>query len=288
METRSEITTFEANSRLKLSFFNVWVTMFKNIVKSREMILQLFRRDFLAAYKKSFLGFGWVLISPFIGIASWVFLNFAGILQPGDTPIPFSLYVLLGSSIWGLYMGFYSSASGTLGAGSGFIMQVKFPHEAMLAKQIAQHLANFTITFTMNIIVLILFGVVPDWRIIFFPIVVLPLFFLGAGMGLIVSVVSVVATDLTNVFNIFLGFIFYITPIVYTKETLAAKSPILAKIVEINPLTYLIGGVRDLIIIGRIESPERFLVASIFALGVFMLSWRLFFVSEDKVIEKMI
>lgn len=281
-----QITIYEPNQRLKIGFFETWVTMFKNIVKSKELIWQLFRRDFFMSYKKSFLGMAWVFISPIVGIASWVFLNSAGILQPGDTPIPFPAYVLLGSSIWGLFMGFYSSSSGTLGAGAGFINQVKYPHEALLVKQTAQHLANFLITFLVNIIVLVLFGVVPSWGILLFPIVVVPLFFLGAGLGLIVSVLSVVASDLTNVINILMGFVFYAIPIVYQLDKI--DNPLLRVIVQINPLTYLVTGVRDLIVEGKIYYFDRYIIVAIISFIFFMLAWRLFYVSEDKVIERMI
>lgn len=276
---------YEPNSRRKIGFFKVWVLMFHNIIASRELIFQLFKRDFLMSYKKSFLGMGWIFISPIIGIISWVFMNYTGVLSPGDVGIPYPAYVLLSTSIWGLFMGFYSSAAGTLGAGASFIMQVKFPHEALLIKQTAQHLANFLITFIVNMIVLLIFGVVPHWMTILFPILILPLFFLGAGIGLIVSVIGVVATDLQKGFDFVLGLVLYITPVIYSPNV---NNIFLQKVIKWNPLTYLIGGVRDLIIYGRIEHLDRFMLASVFALLIFMISWRLFFVSEDKVIEKMI
>lgn len=282
----SNISIYEPNQRLKIGFFETWGTMFRNIFKSRELIWQLFRRDFFMSYKKSFIGMAWIFISPLVGIVSWVFLNSAGILQPGDTPIPFPAYVLLGSSIWGLFMGFYSSSAGTLNAGAGFINQVKYPHEVLLVKQVSQHLANFLITFLVNIVVLLLFGVVPSPSIIFFPLVVIPIFLLGAGMGLVVSVVSVVASDLTNIINILMGFVFYAIPIVYQLDRI--DNELLRTVVQINPLTYLITGARDLIVEGQIYYPERYILVSIISFLFFMLSWRLFFVSEDKVIERMI
>lgn len=280
------IVVYTPNYRQKAGFFKVWTIMIKNIISSRQLIVQLFKRDFLMSYKKSFLGLTWIFISPIIGIASWVVLNSAGILKPGDVGIPFPAFVLLSSSIWGLFMGFYSSAAGTLTAGSGFIMQVKYPHEALLVKQLAQHLANFLITFILNIIVLLLFQVIPDWKIILLPILALPLLFLGAGFGLCISVISVVASDLVNFFNIILGLFFYITPVIYISSTV--NSEVLRTIIEINPLTYLVGGVRDLIIYGNIEYWDKFIILSIFSFIFFMLAWRLFYVSEDKVIEKMI
>jgi lipopolysaccharide transport system permease protein len=259
--------------------------MVSNIVSSRQLIYQLFKRDFFASYKKSFLGIGWIILGPIFGIISWVFMNATGILNPGDVGIPYPAYVLLSTSIWGLFVGFFTAAQGTLGSGAAFIMQVKYPHEALLLKQMAQHIANFIIAFLLNIAVLLSFGVIPSWKIIFFPVLILPMFFLAAGIGLVVSVVAVVAAEIQTGVNLILGLLIYVTPVIYAPTF---KNPILQAIIKWNPLTYLIGVPRDIVIYGRIDHFERFVITSLLSLLIFLFSWRLFFVSEDKVIEKMI
>lgn len=279
------ITFYTPDQRRRTSFFKLWGVMFKNIIKSRELIWQLFKRDFLMAYKKSFLGMAWIFIAPLIGIVSWVFMNATGILNPGQMEIPYPAYVLISSSIWGLFMGFYSSATGTLGAGNGFIMQVKYPHEALLVKQTAELLANFLLGFVMNLIVLLAFSVVPSWKTVLVPLAIIPLFLLGSGIGLIFSVVGVVAMDISKGFNVVFGLLMYITPVIYSDQI---ENPTLQMVMKYNPLTYLVGNVRDLIIFGRFDHPDRFLYASLFALLVFLISWRFFYLSEEKVIEKMI
>jgi lipopolysaccharide transport system permease protein len=182
-------------------------------------------------------------------------------------------------------MSFYQSGVHTLHSGSGIIMQVKFPHEALLFKEVAEQLANFSLGFILNIIILLVFGVIPAWQIILLPIAILPMFFLGAGLGIVISMIGVVASDISKIFTTMLGLVFYITPIIFNPDE---KSITVQRIVELNPLTYLVGGPRDLIIYGYIEYPERFLAAALVSFIFFMLAWRLFFVSEDRLIEKLI
>jgi len=156
------VSVYTPNYRLKIGFFQTFVIMFRNIYRSRSLIWQLFKRDFFNSYKKSFIGVAWILISPLLGIVSWVFFNATNILKPGDVGVPYPAYLLISSLIWGLFMGFFGSATGTLGAGGGFIMQVKYPHEALLFKQAAVQLANFIIAFALNIAILIIFHVLMD------------------------------------------------------------------------------------------------------------------------------
>ncbi len=280
-----EITIYEPSSRKSVGFFKTWALMFRNIRESRELIAQIFIRDFFAAYKKSFIGLGWLVITPIIGILSWTIMNAAGILRPGDVGIPYPAYVLIGSSIWGLFLGFYQSASQTLSAGSAFILQVKYPHEVLLVKQTAQHLADFCIGFAMNLAVLLAFGVVPSWKIVFFPLAVLPLFFLGAAIGLVMSIAKIVAIDLQKTVDLVMGLMIYLMPVIYAADVV---HPVLAKIVRLNPLSYLVCGARDLIIYGRIDDFGAYLACSAIAFIAFMSAWRLFFLCEDKVVERIL
>jgi lipopolysaccharide transport system permease protein len=275
---------YEPDSRRKIGFFKIWILMLRNIITSRELIFQLFKRDFLMSYRKSFLDRGWILLSPLIATASWVFMNYAGVLHPGNVGIPYPAYVLLSTSIWSLFSGFCNSAANTLSSGSSFILQVKYPHEALLLKETAQHLANFLISFGITIIVLLIFRVIPSWKIIFFPVFMLPLFFLGSGIGLIVSLVSVVATDFQKGFDFLLNILLFVTPVVYSPNI---ANPAIRRIIKWNPLTYLIGSLRDLIIYGKLENWTQFLFLSLLTLIVFFICWRFFYLAEEKIIEKM-
>ena len=284
-ESNQRITIYRPNQRHDLGFLETWIVMSKNIINSRELIWQLFKRDFFASYKKSFIGITWIFIAPIMGIISWVFLQKTGMLNPGDMGIPYPAYVLVGTSMWGLFMGFFNSANATLTAGKELVMQVNYPHEALLFKQTAQHLANFLIAFAMNIAVLLAFKVIPGWQIIFFPLVMLPLFFLGAAIGLVSSMISIVAVDISRIINMGMGLLMYITPVIYSDKV---DSQLALTIIKWNPLTYLVCSARDIVIYGKLYNAPGYFICTGLSLLLFMISWRLFFVSEDRIIERMI
>ena len=278
-------TVYRPNQRHELGFFSTWIVMARHIVDARELIWQLFKRDFLASYKKSFIGISWIFISPIVGIISWVFLQKTGMLNPGELEIPYPAFVLVGTTMWGLFMGFFNSAKQTLSSGKALVMQVNYPHEALLFMQTAQHLANFLITFIMTIIVLVLFGVIPSWKVVFFPLVILPLFFLAAAIGLVVSMVSVLSIDFDKMVNVVFGLMMWITPVIYSETV---DNQLVQTLIFWNPLTYLVCSARDIIIYGRLFDATGYFICSGLSLILFMGSWRLFYVSEDKIIERMI
>jgi len=259
--------------------------MVADVVRCRELIWQLFRRDFLMQYKKSFLGFGWIVLAPLVGFASWVFMNAAGVLNPGDMGFPYPAFVLISTTLWGFFTNSVVAASRTLKAGEGFITQVSYPHYTMLAKELLQSFANFMISFVFITVLLLCFRV--DLHVLYFltPLLVLPMLALGAALGLTVSIVNVVSMDIDKVIVYLLGFFMFLTPVVYTADN---KTGLVKVILTYNPMTYLHGCARDLIVFGQSQDLVAFMCLSLAAVFFLLLSMRWFYVSEEKVIEKMI
>ena len=137
----------------------------------------------------------------------------------------------------------------------------------------------------MNILVIIAFGVTPKWETLLLPVVVLPLFFLGASIGLIVSMISIVAVDIHRIINMGMGLVMFATPLIYADNV---SHPLVKWIIKWNPLTYLICSARDIIIYGRFYGGIGYVICAMLSLLLFLVSWRLFYVSEDRIIERMI
>ena len=90
---------------------------------------------------------------------------------------------------------------------------------------------------------------------------------------------------LNKMINVGMGLLLYLTPVIYSPKT---QNPVLQQIIKWNPLTYLIGDARDAIIYGRFTHIDRYMISAGISLVLFLISWRLFYVSEQKIIEKMI
>jgi homopolymeric O-antigen transport system permease protein len=283
MERERPVVVYEPEQRVRMGFFACWSLMVRNLIGSRELIWQLFKRDFFSSYKQYVLGLGWIFIAPIVGILSWVFMNYAGVLNPGDVEVPYPVYVLFGTTIWGLFMGFYGAAAASLISDSSLLLQVNFPREALVAQQMAQTVIGMIANMVLLFLVLALFGFWPDWKAVFFPMTVMPLFFLGSGVGMLVAVLAVVVRDVSKLVAAGLGLLMFVTPVIYAP---GFKNEVLQAIIWWNPLTYLVGGARDIVLHGRIDHPSGYAWAALFSMLVFLLSWRLFFLSEQKVAEK--
>jgi len=59
-------------------------------------------------------------------------------------------------------------------------------------------------------------------------------------------------------------------------------------LIKWNPLTYLVCSARDIIIYGRLYDVQGYAICTGLSFLCFLVSWRLFYVSENKLIERMI
>jgi lipopolysaccharide transport system permease protein len=264
-----------------LAFFS----SFQIIFQSRELIIQLFRRDYFAVYKKAFAGVLWVLAGPVIGIASWVFLNAVKILQPGDVGIPYPAYVLAGSLMWGFFMGIYRSTAVMLEVYRFMIMNVKVHFEILFAVQILSAAADFILAFIVSLVVLAVYGVWPSWGIVLFPLCALPLFLFASSFGLVVAMISIVSYDINRIFSGLMGLTLFVTPVIYAQK--AVGHPLLMSVIRYNPLTYLVCTCRDMVLFGRILHPSGFFLSSVLSLLMFLFAWRLFKRAGPRLVERM-
>lgn len=278
-------THYMPNQRAQMGWISSLVTILRDCIASRELILLLFKRDYLMLYKKSFLGMGWHIAAPIMGILSWVMMDSTGVLDPGDVGMPYPAYILISTSIWGLFMASFANMSQVLEVASGFIHQVGFPRHALIVKQWLETAAGFLVTMIVMIVGAILCGVYPPPLALLFPLALLPIVLLGSAIGLMVSVIKVVSPDVQKAVTFAMGFWMYITPVIYSPRV---NNVFLQKAIEWNPMAHLLVGARSLFATGQMDDPFMFLAVSVGAMCGFMVSLRLFFVTEQKVIERLL
>ena len=252
---------------------------------ARYVIWRLFLRDFTAQFKQKILGYIWALLGPLLGILNFLFLYFTGVLQPGQGGMPYTLYVLLGSSIWSCLPGALGSVSGGLQAQADLIMRTRIPKIALAVSSLAGLCYSTLIGLITIIVVFLLYGIVPSWYIALYPLLILSLLLLGVAIGLVLAVLGVIARDLTQLTMQGLALVMYITPIIYLPETIS--NPFVKKLIEWNPLTYLVDVPRSLLVYGTAGNMVPYCWISFGVFVCVILGLRVFYLLEDLVAERL-
>lgn len=259
--------------------------VFRNLARNGSMIREMTWVSLTAQFKKSAIGATWIVLFPVFNIVVWLFLHGVGVIDPGDTGVPYPVYLLLGLTMWFFFMGYYRAASLAIAQGGRLFLQVSFPHEVYLAQRLIVSSVNGLIPIALTLMVIPIWGIVPHWHAVFLPLALLPLALFGAAVGLFVSVLRVVAVDAFNVINRVMDLVMYVTPVVYATQ---AGGSALQTVIAWNPLTYLLGTCRQLVLTGQVDDPQTYLFLVAGSLIFFLLSLKVFVTAEPRVLEKLV
>jgi lipopolysaccharide transport system permease protein len=278
------VTIYSSNERQGII---IWALKqaWSDILLSREAIVRLFLRDFVAQFRQRILGYLWAILVPLFSIASFIFLYYSGILNPGVQNIPYPIYIFLGTSIWGCLSGTIGSISGGLIAQADLIMRTNIPKLALALSSLASILYGILVNMVILAILFLIYGFTPSWYFALYPILILPMLILGTSLGLVISVVGSIARDISQIITQGIALLMYVTPIIYMPASIS--SPLIRKIITLNPLSYLIDVPRTLIFYGSSESFDIYFYTSLGTLIVAIIMLRIFYLLQDLVAERL-
>ena len=254
----------------------------RDVWRSRELAWRLFRRDLGAQYRRSYLGYAWIVAPPLVNTLIWVFLSAQQILQVGDTGVPYALYVLTGILLWETFVSaLHAPLNGVSGA-IPLITKLSFPREALLLAALGQALINAGVRLLLLGCAFVWFGVAPHTGWILAPLVVLGLIVLGFAIGQTVLPASLLYHDISRALTASTAIWFFLTPIVYPPP---AAWP--ARLVNwVNPVSPLLCAARELLLGQPLSQPQALLATLLASVLLFGLSWLLFRVTLPEVVAR--
>lgn len=284
IENGTPVTVYQPNERqggLIWGLRQAW----EDITVSRHVIARLFWRDFVAQFRQKILGYLWALLGPLLGVLSFLFLYAVGVLKPGDSEMPYTLYVLVGSNIWGCLPGAMGAVSGGLQAQADLIMRTRIPKLALAISSLSTLLYGILVSMVTTTIIFLVHGIWPSWWFVLYPLLVLPMLLLGMALGLALSVLGTIARDLTPMANQGMGLLMYATPVVFVNSSI--ENDWVRAIISRNPLTYLVDVPRELIFNGNTGDLGLYFFISFGTLAVAAVGLRVFYLLEDLVAERL-
>ena len=216
--------------------FNV----FKNLYNYRELLKTNVKKEIRGKYKNSFLGVLWSFLNPLLQIAVYAIV-FTLILR--NTQENYVIFLCCGLIPWTFFSTAISRSAFTMIENGNILKKVYFPREILPISVVTSEAVNFLISTIIIFAFVIFSGLGITKYVLLYPIVFLAQYLLLIAISFIVSSICVYIRDLQHFIGIFLQLLFYATPIVYSTETIPTE---FAWILNLNPMTYIINGYRDI------------------------------------------
>ncbi len=185
----------------------------RDVVRHRELLVNLTRREIKVRHKNSILGVAWNLMNPllYLTIFSLVFT----FLLPSGVP-RYALNLLAGLLVYDLFSAGTTGATSSVVANSPLVKKIWFPREILPVAAVASNIVPFLSRLAILCIGLAVFRQSPEWSMIWLlvPAMVITLT-MAVGLGLMLAALNVFFRDVQHFLELAFLALFWFTPIVY-------------------------------------------------------------------------
>jgi ABC-type polysaccharide/polyol phosphate export permease len=242
----------------------------KGIIKYRELIQQLIRRDLISRYKRSFLGVAWTMLNP-LGTMLILTLVFSQLFH---TVQGYPIYVLSGLIAWTFFSQTTSASLNQYVWGGALLHRIYLPRTAFTMASLGTGLVNLMLSLVPLALIMVLIGSPFHLSLLFLPISIALLAVFTLGLGLLFSTLAIYFPDVVEMFQVALTAWMYLTPIIYPAEII--PEPFRTWLLKLNPMYYFVEIFRQPVQNGMIPSGHLLITGSIIAVTTLLVGWLVF------------
>ncbi len=222
----------------------------RELIKYRDLIRLLVKRDFVSKYKQTVLGPLWAIIQPLATtiVFNIVFGNLARVTTldaagSGETMIPGFLFYMAGTICWSYFAQTVKTTANTFLTNYRILGKVYFPRLVMPIAGALSNMISFGIRFAMFLVFWGFFalrggsGIQISRYILLLPLLLLQLILMGIGFGLLISSVTTKYRDMIHMLEFGMQLWQYATPVAYGLSLIPER---FLGLYMLNPVTMVV------------------------------------------------
>ncbi len=249
-----------------------------DILRYKELLRNLVIRDIKVRYKRSVLGFLWVMLNPLLMM---LILNmvFSEIFK--FTEKSYTSYLLSGIILWNFFSQSTATALPSLIVNSNLIKKIYLPKAIFPLSVVLSAAINFVFSLVPLFLIFFLTGTHVGSRVIMLPLVVILAGLFCFGVSLVLSTLTVFFHDTIYIYEVGLLAWMYMTPVFFPESIVPEKFRLLF---ELNPMYYFMSIFRGAVYMDVPFFYEKLLYAFLCALGSLAIGWFFYGRYKDRVV----
>lgn len=249
-----------------------WVSIeeIKAIVRYKDLIVQLIRRDIVARYKRSALGVLWTMLNP-LGTMIILTIVFSRLF---DMRGVYPAYIITGLIGWNFFSQTTQFSLNTTLWGSGLYHKIYMPRTAFIVSVTGGGLINLVFSLVPMLLIYLVTRVPLHATAFLLPFAVLLLAMFTLGLSLLLSTATVFFPDVAEFFPVFMSAWMYLTPIIYPETLL--MDVLNGWVLKLNPMYYMIKLFRNVLYDGIVPGGMDWLIAFLIAGITLVIGWKVF------------
>lgn len=251
---------------------------FSNLIKYKDLIIELVQKDIKLKYRNSVLGILWSILNPllFMLVLTVIFSELFS-----TTIEHFAIYVLSGRLIYSSFSESTNFAMQSIVSNAGLIKKLYVPKYIFPISRVCSSFINSLLAMISVIPVMLFSGVHFSWINLtaFFPLLYLLLYCIG--IGLILSTIYVFFRDTQHIYSLALVIIMYASAIFYPVDIIPDR---FLPIIQFNPVFTIIEMFRGALIYQTLPSLSDHIFNLVYSLILIVIGLVLFYKRQDKFI----
>jgi ABC-type polysaccharide/polyol phosphate export permease len=227
-------------------------------------------------------GFLWSLANPLLMIVVYT-VAFTVIL--GIKNEMFVFYLMLGQLSWAFFAGSAMMSTGAIVDNAGLLRTVLFPRAILPIGTVLFNFAQYILTLTVFLPVMLAWYRIPFAEpMVLFPLVLALQVVFTIGIALILATATAFFRDIRHLVEIALAVLFWLTPIIYEIGQVPDR---LRLVILMSPLSSFVVAYHKLFFYREWPEASVWLVASIYAIGAFVVGAMMILAFEDRFTEQL-
>ena len=238
-----------------------------DVIKYRDLIYQLIRRDIVARYKRSILGVIWTMLQP-LGMMLVITIAFSQLFGRVEG---YPVYLLSGLIAWNFFSQTTTAAIHQIVWGGALMRRIYIPHTAFSISSVGTGMVNLILSLIPLLLIMLIAQRPITWAILFVPIPLILLTAFALGVGLMLSTMAIHFPDIKEMYLIIVQAWMYLTPVMYPSDII----PITYRdwLLYLNPMYYLISMFRAPIYEGSLPSLNILIVGIAVSVLTLLVGW---------------
>jgi ABC-type polysaccharide/polyol phosphate export permease len=247
------------------------------LVRYKDLVMHLVRRDVTSRYKRSVLGVAWTMLNP-LGMMLILSVVFSQVFA--STTVGYPAYILSGLLVWNFFAQSSISGINSLVWGGDLFRRIYFPRSVFALAAVGTGIVNLFLSLVPFVVVSLFVGIYPTVNFFFVLIPVLLIAMFTLGLSLIIASVGIRFPDIVEMYNVILLAWMYLTPIIYPKEIIPEQ---FLGLVQLNPMFPLVELFRQPIFDGVSLDPQLLGVCTLISVITLFAGWMLFSRMTDEI-----
>jgi len=252
----------------------------RQLIYRYDLLRNLVWRDYSLRYKHSVLGLLWSLVLPLTQLLVLVFL-FQAVVPLNIKAYP--AFVFSAILPWSWFSTCLSSACNLFINNRDLIRHPNFSPASLTLINTLSNLIAFLVALPLLIIVLVAYGRPLTSALFLLPLLLLIQGILTAGLSLIIATWNAFYRDVQHIVVVALTLLFYLTPVFYRPEAVAAQYQI---VYQLNPIAVLIKSYRAIFFEGVAPSADALLFTALASIAIFVLGYGIYNRRQHDIIDK--